>query len=199
MQTSGKPYETRTQQGSASKTDTHFDVDSVSEGVKVLNHPDIVKNFKKSLRVKPKHRRAVLIPCASTKPFPQAPSHKHGYLKALKGKNVDIYVVSEPLGIVPYNWSRRYPNQNYDFPPKYLQGESRDILVDRFSQWYNTIGKKYQDLYLALPGHHFSLVEDAGIPGVDLSISACRDDACSDRIFRATAQEYIDFLRNNIP
>ena len=99
-----------------------FVVDSVGQGVKVLNHPDIVKNFKKSLRVRKKHRKAVLIPCASTKPFPQSPSHKHGYLKALKGKDVDIYVVSEPLGIVPYSWSNTYPNNDYDFPPKFVQG-----------------------------------------------------------------------------
>jgi GNAT superfamily N-acetyltransferase len=176
-----------------------FVVNSVGKGIRVLNHPDIVKNFKKSLRVRKKHRKAVLVPCASTKPFPQSPSHKHGYLKALKGKDLDIYVVSEPLGIVPYSWSNTYPNNDYDFPPKFVQGESREILVDRFAQWYDRVGKKYDELYLVLPSHHFSLVEEAGIPGVDLSISACRNQSCSDKVFRATTDEYIDFLKSNIP
>ena len=94
---------------------------SPASGLKLLHHPDIVSNWKKSLKVRKKHPNAALIPCAATKPFPEAPSHRHGYLEALEGKDVDIYVVSEPLGIVPYSWSEKYPNNAYDFPPKACQ------------------------------------------------------------------------------
>jgi hypothetical protein len=175
-----------------------FQVNSPAEGLDTMNHPDIMKNWKKSLRVKPKHKTAVLVPCAGTKPFPESPSHKHGYLEALEGKNVDVYIVSEPLGIVPYNWSRTYPNDSYDFPPKHVKGQTRDELVRRFAEWYNKVGTKYKKIYKALPGHHLSLVNDAGIPGVDASISACRDSDCSSNIFRATSGQYVDFLRNII-
>lgn len=185
------------QPGSINKQPT-FVVRSVEDGIDVMNHPDIVKNWKKSLRIKPKHSRAVLIPCAATKPFPEAPSHKHGYLKALQNKGVDIYVVSEPLGIIPYKWSRTYPNDDYDFPPKYVKGDGRDLLVSRFKGWYDKVGKKYDKIYLALPGHHMGLVLQAGIEGVDASISNCRDNTCSDDAFRATTQEYIDFLRRKV-
>ena len=163
-----------------------------------MMHPDIVKNWEKSLRVKPKHTSAVLIPCASTKPFPDSPSHKHGYLPALKDKKVDVYVVSEPLGIVPYYWSRSYPNNSYDFPPKYVQGETREELVRRFSQWFQKVGKKYKKVYKALPGHHLGLVNEANIPGIDVSISACRIDDCSDRTFRATTKQYVTFLKEQV-
>lgn len=173
-------------------------MNSPAEGLDTMNHPDIMKNWKKSLRVKPKHKTAVLVPCAGTKPFPESPSHKHGYLEALEGKNVDVYIVSEPLGIVPYSWSRTYPNDSYDFPPKHVKGQTRDELVRRFAEWYNKVGTKYKKIYKALPGHHLSLVNDAGIPGVDASISACRDSDCSSNIFRATSGQYVDFLRNII-
>lgn len=175
-----------------------FQVNSSAEGLKTMNHPDIMANWKKSLRVKPKHKTAVLVPCAGTKPFPESPSHKHGYLEALDGKNVDVYIVSEPLGIVPYSWSRTYPNDSYDFPPKHVKGQTRDELVRRFAEWYNKVGTKYKKIYKALPGHHLSLVNDAGIPGVDASISACRDSDCSSNIFRATSGQYVDFLRDII-
>jgi len=175
-----------------------FIVKSEEDGVETLNHPDITKNWRKSLKVEPTHKRAVLVPCAATKPFPDSPSHKHGYLKGLEGKNVDIYIVSEPLGIVPYEWSRSYPNDAYDFPPKHLTGEAKDILIDRFSEWGKKVAPKYNKVYLALPGHHMKLVEQAGIEGIDASISNCRIDDCSERIFRATSKEYVQFLQELI-
>lgn len=176
----------------------NFIVRSIRQGKRVIEHPIITKNWKKSLRVKPKYKKAVLIPCAATKPFPQSPSHKHGYLEALKDKNVDIYVVSEPLGIVPYSWSRNYPNDAYDFPPKFLKDQARSLLIDRFSKWNDRVGKKYNQIYLALPGHHMDLVKLAGIQGRDVSISKCRENYCGSNIFRATSDEYISYLKDQV-
>ena len=173
---------------------------SPASGLKLLHHPDIVSNWKKSLKVRKKHPNAALIPCAATKPFPEAPSHRHGYLEALEGKDVDIYVVSEPLGIVPYSWSEKYPNNAYDFPPKHVKGQTRRVLVDRFEKWFEKIGKRYGKIYAALPKHHMGLVDDARgkIPIVKLSVSDCRQASCGNNVFRATSHDYIDFLKRRI-
>jgi len=179
-----------------------FDVRSPSQGLAAIRHPAITANYKKALRVKPKHKKAVLLPCAGTKPFPDAPSHRAGYLKALEGKKLDRYVVSEPLGVVPYSWSRDYPQAHYDFPPHYLKGEGRNLLVKRIADWLKKVGPKYDKLYMALPGHHKRLVLDAlrlaGDPVKikDVGLGACLESgSCPPGHVRPTTHAYRGFLR----
>jgi hypothetical protein len=179
-----------------------FDVRSPAQGLRAIQHPVITKNFNKALRVRPKNRKAVLVPCAGTKPFPDAPSHKHGYMKALAGKQLDVYVVSEPLGVVPYEWSRRYPQESYDFPPAHLRGAGRELLVDRIADWFER-GPRYEKVYLALPGHHLRLVQDALAQFEELptkikevGLGACLDSgACPPGHFRPTSEAYRGFLK----
>jgi predicted RNA-binding protein len=176
-----------------------FIVRSPAQGLKVIQHKDITDNWKKSLRVRPKHRVAVLLPCAATKPFAESPSHKYGYLKALGDKDVDLYVVSEPLGIIPYAWQDKYPNADYDYPPKHLKGKARKLLSDRIGEWFKKIYPKYDTVYSALPGHHQKLVNDSTDKKLkEVTINQCRKDACSDTVFRATAGEYVDYLKRSI-
>lgn len=175
-------------------------VRSPSEGVAAVEFPPVVEQSTRALDVEPLHRCAVLLPCASTKPFSASPSHEHGYLPALSGLPVDLWVVSEPLGVIPYDWIHDWPNAHYDFPPEYLVGEARSLLVARIRQWLATVGKKYDVLLLALPQHHMTLVRDAS-QDVEVNIrqagvSACRTaDVCSDRDFRATSRRYRKYLR----
>ena len=187
--------------GSANKPT--FVVRSEKAGLALLKHADIVANYNRSLKVKRKHKTAVLVPCAGTKPFPQAPSHKHGYLVALEGKKADVYVVSEPLGVVPYAWSRTYPNDAYDYPPKYLRGKAYDLLRDRIRTWFEKVGRRYSRIVLALPEHHAKLVRAAtrglSLPLEDASISACRSKgSCPDTAFRATSEAYRGWLGRKV-
>jgi len=186
-------------QGSADKPT--FVVDNPKQGLDLIRHPDIVANFERGLRWKPKHGTAVLVPCAGTKPFPQAPSHKHGYLAAFEGKPVDLWVVSEPLGVVPYEFSREYPNDAYDFPPEHLTGRAHDELAKRVAAWFDRVAGKYGRIVAALPAHHQKLV-DKGL-GLAKSqhrieragVGPCRDEgACSTNTFRATAGDYKRWL-----
>ncbi|MAG24174.1 hypothetical protein CMI47_01215 [Candidatus Pacearchaeota archaeon] len=184
-----------------SRSKRFFQVNSPTQGLKVIKDKAITDNWKKSLRVRRKNPVAVLLPCAGTKPFPEAPSHKHGYLEALDGLDVDLYVVSEPLGVVPYAWSRTWPNDSYDFPPKHLKGEGRDLLVERIGEWLDKVGTKYQTVISALPIHHRKLVtaaNDGDLKIVDASMTACRNGSCSDRSFRATSDEYKKWLRRKV-
>ena len=185
-----------------------FLVRSPSQGLKTIEHPEITANWKRSLKWKPRHKKAVLLPCAGTKPFPEAPSHAHGYLPALEGKKVDLFVVSEPLGVVPYDWSRRFPQAHYDFPPRFLQGEGRTLLVHRIADWLCKVGTKYKKIYLALPAHHRSLVTEAmasmhSVPGGwivdDVGLGAClASGACPPGHVRPTTESYRKFLREQV-
>ena len=70
----GLARERQRNSGSPNKTDRKkkFIVKSAKEGLKVIQHKDITDNWKKSLKVKPKSRVAVLLPCAATKPFAES-------------------------------------------------------------------------------------------------------------------------------
>ncbi len=186
--------------GGAGSANRAVRVTSPAEGLKAIRSKLFTDNHKKSLKVKRKHKVAVLVPCAQTKPFPDAPSHAHGYLPALKGLSVDTYVVSEPLGVVPYSWSRTYPNFAYDFPPKHLTGAAREALVERIREWLTKVGAKYTRLVAALPAHHAALLRDAAkgldLDIVDASITRCRAAKCSKTDFRATSNAYKAWLRS---
>ena len=180
-----------------------FLVRSPAKGLQVIKHPEITRNFEAALRWKPKHRKAVLVPCAGTKPFPDSPSHAHGYLPALEGKQADLWVVSEPLGVVPYEWSRREPQTSYDFPPQFLRGKAHAVLAARIARWFKQVGTKYDTVVLALPGHHMRLVDTAlGLLEreptriVRAGIGECLDDgACPKGHYRATTSSYRGFLK----
>ena len=183
--------------------DPTYLVRSPAQGLAVIRHPEITANYERSLRWKPKHRKAILVPCAGTKPFPDSPSHRSGYLKALEGKKADLFVVSEPLGVVPYSWSRRAPQNDYDYPPEYLRGEAHDLLAERIARWFDRVGSKYSEIVLALPGHHSRLVEKA----LDFleadpakitwaGIGDCLDaGVCPPGHYRATTNAYRGFLK----
>lgn len=177
-----------------------FVVRSVQQGLDLIRHPAIEENFAKALRWRPRNRVAVLVPCAGTKPFPAAPSHSAGYLPALEDKKVDIWVVSEPLGVVPYAWSERWPNDAYDYPPRFLRGEAWDALSERVAEWLERVAPKYRTVYAALPGHHERLLRAAlelHNPGnvFDAGRGQCLESgACPPGHGRATSKKYRSFL-----
>ncbi len=181
-----------------------FVVRSEGAGLAAIRHPDIASNFERALRWTPKSGKAVLVPCAGTKPFYEAPSHRSGYLDALEGKDADLWVVSEPLGVVPYDWSDRYPNAHYDYPPRYLTGEAWDELVQRVARWLRRVAPKYDRVFAALPGHHARLLgESLAVhdPGnvTDVTHDAClRSGACPPGHGRATSGRYRSFLRRRV-
>ena len=193
----------RKDKGVRRKNPPRFLVKSPAQGLKTIQHPEITANFKKALRWKPKHKEAVLVPCAGTKPFPESPSHKSGYLKALEDKQADLWVVSEPLGVVPYEWSYDFPQADYDFPPQFLTGPGHDLLAERIATWIEKVGSKYKRVTLALPGHHMKLVKKALAMAkkkpkkiVYAGIGDCLDSgACPEGHYRSTTNAYRGFLK----
>lgn len=177
-----------------------------ASALRAMRHPAVVKQHKATLRRRPHRSVAVLLPCAGTKPYRESPSHSIGYLPALEGKDVDVWVVSEPMGVVPYEWSDKFPNESYEFAPKHVKGEVREILVDRIRAWLEKLGPKYDEVYLALTDHHMRLVCQANaeheedVTLIDASIGACRElGYCPKTHFRATSSCYVDYLRRSIP
>ena len=178
-------------------------VRSPADGMRALQHPAVLKQWRRAVRWKPQNKKAVLIPCSSQKPYYTSASHKHGYLPAIGDKDLDVFVVSEPMAVIPYAWVDEYPNMAYEFPPKHVRGKTRTLPGARIREWLQKVGKQYETIYLALPEHHGGMIRDAGaeldLPMVDLSIGACRSEGpCGPRTFRATGKDYRKWLKRRL-
>lgn len=138
-------------------------VRSFEDGVKIWDDEDVKSFFySKSMKWQPKNEIAVFLPCSAWKPYPYSPSHKYGYLKALFPylDRVDLFVVSEPMTVVPYCYSDEYPVDSYDYnPDKFFLGKRREPLVkkalsiftSRLATWIKTFHTLYQLRILILP------------------------------------------------
>ena len=149
-------------------------VNSFEDGVKIWNHKDVTYFYQeRAMKWQPKYDTAVFLPCSAHKPYPYSPSHKKGYLRALRPilKQTDIFVVSEPMIIVPYCFSDEYPVHSYDYNPyKFFIGKlsnplvrkSREIFVDRLAQWISKYHNKYIKRILILPSSwHLKIFKSA--------------------------------------
>jgi len=108
-------------------------VKSYEDGLRIWNHRDVKSFFnEKSMNWKPQRECSVFLPCSATKPYPISPSHKRGYLKALFPAldKIDIFVISEPMGVVPYYFSDEYPVKDYDYDPsRFFKGKEEEYCA----------------------------------------------------------------------
>jgi len=74
--------------------------------------------------------------------------------------SLDLFVVSEPLAIVPYCYSDEYPVKSYDYDPyKYFIGklsnplakQALNIFIGRLSKWITKYNSHYSKKILILP------------------------------------------------
>jgi predicted RNA-binding protein len=162
-------------------------VKSVDGSLRIWNIPDI-KNFyeNKAMKWHPRHKTAVFIPCSAHKPYFYSQSHKDGYLKALLPyiEDIDLFVVSEPLAIVPYCFSDEYPANSYDYDPnRYFIGKTSQptvakalsIFIDRLSRWISKFHSSYSRRILILPRSwhlkaFLKAIRKSGVPPGDYSV-----------------------------
>lgn len=138
-------------------------VHNLEEGVGIWDNDDVRSFFfEKSMNWKPTKKTAVFLPCSAWKPYPYSDSHRDGYLKALLPylDRIDLFVVSEPMGIVPYCYSDEYPVNSYDYNPYgYFRGRLREplaqqalqIFVSRLALWIKKFHQSYEVRVLLLP------------------------------------------------
>lgn len=138
-------------------------VKSLKDAVRIWNDPDVLDFYEnKAMKWQPKNKTAVFIPCSAWKPYFYSQSHKDGYLKALMPfiAKIDLFVVSEPMVIVPYCYSDEYPVKNYDYDPnKYFKGklshplvkQTLKVFVERLSRWIIKFDGQYSKKILILP------------------------------------------------
>lgn len=138
-------------------------VHNFQEGVAIWDNKDVKTFFfQKSMNWQPKNKIAVFLPCAAGKPYPYSDSHRNGYLKALLPylDRIDLFVVSEPMGIVPYCYSNEFPADSYDYDPyeffigklgEPLVKKALEIFTSRLAFWIKKFHESYRLRILILP------------------------------------------------
>lgn len=152
-------------------------VTSQEQGVKIWDHKDVKDFFvNKALTWKPETKNAVFIPCSRDKPYFTSLTHRQGYLKALRPhlERIDLFVVSEPMTIVPYSHSNEYPVAYYDFDPYRFDSDSaRRIFMDRVGAWLGKYHFQYKRKIVVLTSSYLQkfilTVDDVRIPRQDYS------------------------------
>lgn len=102
--------------------------------------------------------KVFLVPCAATKPIHQSPMHRSIYQKYIKkyGQDQSVLVVSEPVVLIRYqDLSVEESYFCYDFPPKFLNSDSRELFVERLKILEG------KDISGCLPSHHANLITEA--------------------------------------
>ena len=106
---------------------------------------------------------ALILPCTSIKPYRLSPTHRiaDSRLARLGLENtVSVYVISEPMVLVPRELDIYYPFANYDYPPKHLDPESREIFVEILSKVLRKL-RVHRAIVAVLPQHHRSILLEA--------------------------------------
>ncbi len=132
----------------------------------IFEHPH-VKLWHRFLieRFRPEKRRyCLLLPCTSIKPYRLSATHRvaEARLEALGiSTETSVYVVSEPMALVPRELDVYYPFANYEYPPEELTYVYRRKLVKIISQVLKKIVEAHRRIVAVLPRHHLSIVMEA--------------------------------------
>ncbi len=104
--------------------------------------------------------KALILPCSSVKPYRLSATHR--VAESLIDKyglrnSVQVYILSEPMIIVPRELDIYYPFANYDYPPSELDDIYREIFIDILSTILPKL-RYYRRIVAILPKHHRNIL-----------------------------------------
>lgn len=118
-------------------------------------------------------RYAIVMPCSSVKPYRASPTHQ--IVEAVLSRykvldSVQVYILSEPMVLVPRELDIYYPFANYDYPTHELFPKYREILVELLSLVLPKL-KYHRKIVAVLPKHHMNILQESlARSSVDLDI-----------------------------
>lgn len=183
-------------------------VKSFEDALRIWHDEDVLYFYEnKAMHWEPKNAVSVFIPCAAWKPYYYSQSHKDGYLKALLPylDKIDLFVVSEPLAIVPYCYSDEYPVKSYDYNPhKYFIGklanplakQALTIFTERLGEWILKYHTYYKKKILILPKSWHLKVFLAASKRVSVSSSEYHIIKLKGRAFQSISNIYEQILQS---
>jgi len=148
---------------------------SIAPGIRILrngienlfNHPHVklwhkflLKYFNPEVCGK---KYALIMPCSSVKPYRVSATHR--IAEAVLHKNgvaddVQWYILSEPMVLVPRDLDIYYPFANYDYPTYELTSTYRRLFVELLSQVLPKL-RYHRKIIAVLPKHHKSILQES--------------------------------------
>jgi len=107
---------------------------------------------------------ALILPCTRRKPYRISATHRlaEERIRRLGLENlVDVYIMSEPMVLVPRCLDIYYPFANYEYPPQELDSTHRSKFVDILSRVVKNLVSAYRLIVAVLPRHHASIFVEA--------------------------------------
>ncbi len=106
---------------------------------------------------------ALILPCSSVKPY--RISRLHSQLESMLAKysladNIQRYIISEPMVLVPRELDIYYPFANYDYPPEELTEKDLEIFIELLSFVLPKL-KTHRKIIAILPKHHSTILTSA--------------------------------------
>lgn len=114
---------------------------------------------------------ALLLGCSHNKPYSKSFIHRKviGLLRKYDlEREVQQYIVGEPLVIVPREWEKIYPAAHYDFPPERLGEVGRYVFIRRLRRFMEISSKHHEKFIVFAPNHHRKIILEASKNIVDL-------------------------------
>ena len=99
---------------------------------------------------------ALIMPCTSIKPYRLSPTHKIVITKLNKyqlTEYVAVYILSEPMVLVPQELDIYYPFANYEYPPRELNDSRKSLLIQLLSKILPKL-RIHKYIVAILPRHH---------------------------------------------
>lgn len=103
---------------------------------------------------------AIIMPCSATKPYRVSATHRIVDLSIHRSgidHFVQVYVLSEPMVLVPRELDIYYPFANYDYPTHELTHRFRERFIDILTYLLPRL-KYHSKIIAVLPKHHLSIL-----------------------------------------
>lgn len=184
-------------------------------GIDQIEHPHFQEWFKFIIEgyKPPKPPRICLfIPCSAIKPYYGSPIHKVINKSMEKYEDYLHKIVISNAGIIPYEFSNRYPFNSYDWNPKLETEEIKKIYIEITVNRLITFFNKHSTKYIGFISYFRPDAEDlialkvasettgTDIIHIDVNIKNCDNELSntSDRDLVLITEHNLDKLKNTI-
>ncbi len=108
---------------------------------------------------------SILLPCTGSKPYRGSVIHRTmlSYANSISrlGVSVEVYVISEPMLVVPMRYDKLYPFANYEFSPKNMEEYEKRKFSDLLARILPKIIINSKRVIAFMPNHHASILRRA--------------------------------------
>ena len=139
-----------------------------TDGYPIFTYPDVVLYHEYLEKIwRPRYTDyKILLPCTGVKPYKKSITHKmmKNYTRRLMrmGIKVSIYSISEPMLIVPEEYEEMYPLSNYDFPPRLMTRDEKELMIAKLAKILPKLALTTHCKVIAvLPKHHMQILQKA--------------------------------------